>query len=377
MKNFYLSFAFLLGCMSFYFFTNIGVPIPVFLIILCISPLFLIKNIKNFIYLYSLLILAALQIFFTLTPFNEYFFRKIIGITLFCYGFYLAKYLFSENYIKYVRYSLVVTFLYALYSAPSYLLGYQNFLIPGTCQDNNISPFGLLRCSTFGEGNYFGTYSALMGILFIGNIRMLSIALICSLISFSPIPIFVNIYLFITKFNCKLKNIIYILLIILSLFFSVLFFIYGLELIPLSIKEAWDSPMSSVSERLEFIRSSFLMFLDHPLFGVGFGQFGNVLTQFTNFEHLEKNTINGFIRYIPNNFYAETMAEQGLCGLLFAFYFFRKLYDSYTGLLGKRELMFLVLLLLITVPTLYQIVLGVILGILSSRKVKMISNSSS
>jgi hypothetical protein len=376
MKNFYLSFAFLLGCMSFYFFNDIAIPIPVFIIISCIYPLFLIKHIKDFTYLYLLLTLAALQIFFNLTPLNEYFLRKIIGITLFCYAFYLTKNLFSQNYIKYVKYSLVITFLYALYSAPSYLLGYQNFLIPGTCPDNNISPFGLLRCSTFGEGNYFGTYSALMGILFVGNIRMLSIAMICSLISFSPIPIFVNTYLFISRLSFKLKNILYILLIILILIFSLLFFIYGLKLIPLSMKEAWESPMSSVSERLEFISSSFLMFLDHPLFGIGFGQFGNALPQFTIFEHFVRNTESGF-RYIPNNFYAETIAEQGLFGLIFALYFFRKLYDSYTGLLGKRELVFLVLLLLITVPTLYQIVMGVILGILSSGKANMVSNSTS
>lgn len=377
MKKSYFSFAILIMTMSLYFHNIIAIPLPAFILILCIYPSYIYKNIKNFSYLYLLLFLAIVQIFINLTPFNEYFLRKIIGAILFCYAYYLTKDLFSQDYIKYVKYSLVITFLYALYSAPSYLFGYQNFLIPGTCADNNISPFGLLRCSTFGEGNYFGTYSALMGILFFGNVRLLSIALLCSLISLSPIPIFVNIYLFYSKYRLKLKFTFYILLIFLFLISFVFYFIYGLDLVPLSLKESWDSPLSSVSERLEFIRSGFLMFIDYPIFGIGFGQYGIALPQFTNFEHLVRNTESGFIRYIPNNFYAEIISEQGLFGVIFAFYFFINLYKSYNGQLKKCEFILLVLLLLITVPTIYQIVLGIIFGILSSRKVNLISKPTS
>lgn len=376
MKKYYFTLSLLFVTMSFYFLTDIGIPIPALVLILCIYPSFIAKNIKNFSYLYLILFICALQIVFNLTPFNEYFLRKVIGVILFCYAYYLSKNLFSGYYIKYLKYSLLITFLYALYSSPSYLFGYQNYLIPGTCPDNNISPFGLLRCSTFGEGNYFGTYSALMGILFIGEVRWLFIALICSLISLSPIPIFVNVYLFYSKLNYKIKSILILFFTILIIIFIGLYFIHGLDLIPPSIKDSWDSPLSSVSERLEFIRSSFLMFMDYPLFGVGFGQFGNALPQFTNFDHLARNTEGGFIRYIPNNFYAETISEQGLFGLIFAFYFLWKLCQSYNGQLGKREFILLVMILLMTVPTLYQIVLGIIFGVLSSGKVNLMSKST-
>jgi hypothetical protein len=291
--------------------------------------------------------------------------NKLMAIFIFIIILSFITSYYNKKYDVIIYYSFIITLIYGLYSSLSYILGYQQYLIPGTCGDNNLSPLGHLRCSTFGEGNYYGGYISLVALILYGQKWFLPLSLLAAFISFSPTPIFICIYLMLrSKIPGKFFLItlqISCAIVIFITFFNYYFLEFSL------IKNIFgDSETSSFWERLEFIRSGFSMSFDNTLLGVGFGQFGYHLSSYSDYNHLINNANSGF-RYIPNSNISEIISEQGLYGLVLYFYILYRLFNLNHPLLNRFELVIIFIFIGLTMPTLFQIVVAALLGVIIAK----------
>lgn len=216
------------------------VPFIIFKIIFNIKANY--RSFLIWIPLYTLL--SVIQIIFIEKIDLYTFIVKYLTIVSFVLFFYLSQQLYSKRYDKYIIFSLVISSIYGVYSAFSYILAYDNYLIPGTCEANNINNFGLLRCATFGEGNYFGNYLALISILFADRKKVLYLTFTMSLIAFSPIPIFLIFYLLSKKYINTVSYIFFIIIIVMILYYFI---------DHKNILATIESQTSSFGERLEFL----------------------------------------------------------------------------------------------------------------------------
>jgi len=295
------------------------------------------------------------------------FARKLAGILIFVGTFSVYLNHYSQKYDKYYYISLSFVIAYAVYSAPSYILGYQSYLIPGTCGITNLSELGHLRCATFGEGNYFGGYLALLILIFANSPKFMALAFIGVVISWSPTSILVFAYCscrvisrrIITGQNRSLMAggvILFILILSIALKYQDIFEIFSNA-----------SDRSSLGERSEFIRSALAMWIDYPLAGVGFGNFGYNLADYTVLSQLFERTIFEESRFIPNSNIAEFLSEQGLIGFCFYIYILRLVSNIDHPIFGRIEIIFLLLFIGIAMPTFFQIIVAALLGTLASK----------
>jgi len=84
---------------------------------------------------------------------------------------------------------------------------------------------------------------------------------------------------------------------------------------------------SSVGARLEMWKSSFLIFKENPIFGIGEGNFKE-----GNIELINKGLINSYVGHFnhPHGEYITTIVEQGIVGLIvLLFLFFSPLFKCY------------------------------------------------
>lgn len=360
---------FLILILPLYFKLPGGLQLPLFGFFACFFYAIksLLRNVKNFRLIIFYSALTIIQI--SLSPIISYdaFARKLAAIFVFIgtYSIFLTYY--NQKYDKYLLISFGLVIAYAIYSAPSYILGYQNYLIPGTCGINNISDIGHLRCSTFGEGNYFGGYVALLLLIYQRSSKFMILGFIGAIITWSPTPILIYFYsiykLIINKFWKKQP----------AVTISSNILMLGLVLITLlnfqNIIELFSdiSERSSLGERFEFIRAGLFMWIDHPLLGVGFGNFGYHLPEYTFFSHLIDRTLYEDSRFIPNNNITEFLSEQGLIGFCFYIYILNEVRKISHPIFSRVEIVILVLLIGLTMPTFFQIIIAALFGILIAK----------
>ena len=244
-------------------------------------------------------------------------------------------------------------------------------MVFGTCEPYNLSEIGLLRCATFGEGNYFGAYLGFISILFYNSRNILQILPIGLLISFSPPSTLIYLYVLMKKFRyesfvCMGVVCVAFVLIILYLLcdynISEFFFPNGV------------SQTSSTGERLEFIAASVRMFLDYPIAGVGIGQFGMNLDKYTDFSHFLNNIFLDDKRYIANSNIFELLSELGVFGLLFYMYILFNLKAIGSPGLTKIEVVILVIFNGVFNPTIFSVINGLMIGILSNKNLLLLMN---
>ena len=336
-----------------------GFTIAYLLLPFVIIKIILNKNINYcsfliWIPLYALL--SFIQIIFISDIDLNVFGIKLLTIFSFIAFFYFSQKFYCKYYDKYIIISLILTSIYAVYAAFSYLLVYNNYLIPGTCGISNINQYGILRCSTFGEGNYFGNYLALVSILYADRSRILCVTFLISLIAFSPIPIVLILYLLVRN---HIKNQYFIFIIILI---YLIYYVSNTE----QILAAIYSETSSFGERCEFIRSAIAMAMDHLLLGVGLGQYGFNLPYYTNFQHLIQMQLSG-VRFIPNNNFSELFSEQGIFGILFFWFYLKSFRYGFIGNLSHIPITILIILIGSAMPTLYLVYVSVLTGCISCK----------
>jgi O-antigen ligase len=247
-------------------------------------------------------------------------------------------------------------------------------LIPGTAIKGNLSPLGIFRAGTFGEGNYLGTYLVLIALLFPRNLIILIFSLIVSLISFSPIPIFIisililHIHFFHKYISARNIKKLYFVLFIIPFIFAISIFpqIIHDYLFNYSNADALNLRTSSI-ERTDFIVAGFKMWLTHPLIGIGYGQFSEHLSEYTNLSYLIVNSID--YRYIANNNIIEILSEEGILTIIYYIYAISQTSNDF--LKNKAIHTPIILIVLgIAMPSFFQIVIAVFIGIFKSPNYK-------
>jgi hypothetical protein len=355
-------FIILILLLPIYFKNNFNFTFGYLLLPFIILNVLLFKDVKlesSLIWIILYTVFAFIQLIFIEKIDFKIFGIKYLTIISFIIYFHVARNLYSIKYDKFIIISLVVCSIYGVYAAFSYMFSYDNYLIPGTCAISNINEFGILRCSTFGEGNYFGNYLALLSILYADKRKILYLTFAMSLIAFSPIPIIIILYLLIKKY---INTLIY-LIIILSLTYII--YVFNTD----KILGSLYSETSSFGERTEFIISAIRMGFDQIFLGVGLGQYGNNLPFYTNYQHLIQLQFES-VRFIPNNNIAELFSEQGIFGLLFFGYYLKYFSNGHISKIPAIYILIMIVLLGSAMPTLYLIYVSVLTGCIS-RKMKL------
>lgn len=352
-----------------YFSNEIGLQIPLIGFLICY--LYLFKSIiinREFIFIILIyLILALIQYLFLQDLVFDVFFRKMAAILVFIGTFSIFYEFYNEKYDKYFLASLIFVILYGIYSAFSYIFGYDEYLISGTCATNNLTEFGLLRCSTFGEGNYLGGYLSLMILIFSRYALFMWLCLLGALIAWSPVPFLVYTYtvvkIIIVKYGVEAYKYKSVMILFALIFAATAFWNYHIILENFSNTSA----RSSLGERTEFIRAGFNMWIDHPLIGVGLGNYGDRLPEYTFLTHLFERTIYEDSRFIANNNIIEFLAEQGIFGFLFYVFILNRVSAGEHYLFNRKEIIGLMLLIGFAMPTFFQIIVAALLGTFSAK----------
>jgi len=358
-------FSVFLISLPIYFNTAIGVYIPVLLLVIALPVLaFKIKYSEIRVYLLYYAVLACLQLtFLRSTIILSYYILKLGSIYLFLFSYAVCRSCYiSDKHEKILMVSFYLSLSYALYAAFSYMLGYQNYLIPGTGGSNNLSGIGHLRCGTFVEGNYYGGYLAILALILYSRKKSIIPIIFASFIPISPLPFILIIYLLVRNYLAARKRIIAV---ISACAFLVL--VYCLTHLENTLKYNIDniSEASSIGERLEFIRAGLAMWIDKPFLGYGLGQFGEKLPDYSVLEHMLIRVSTQSFRYIANNNIAEILSEQGIAGMIPYFLILRSIARVKINNLSRTEVYCFFIILGMTMPTFYQVIVGALLGILA------------
>jgi hypothetical protein len=329
--------------------------IPTAAVILASTLLLSNKKIKSFIFLtlpFTFLVIS--QLIFLHIQNYQAFISKVFMVYVFYLSYFFARNYLNSDSIKIIKSSFFIVFIYALFSGLSYILNYSNFLPPFNCPENNLSQLGILRCATFGEGNYFGNY--LVMVMLILNVNIFFI-FIMTLISFSPGSFIGFIQLLLAKIiPSNFRN-----------YFNYFTLFAGPIIIYCLLDFFLENypETSSVVERWSFVKSAFYMFADSPFIGVGIGQFGYQLENYSDLNHIIDSTNQG-VRFIPNNVIAEIFSEQGIFGfiiLLPGLFKFFNIKDEFT----RSDKLIFLFSLFSACPTLYQVFLGFMFGIYTNK----------
>jgi O-antigen ligase len=243
-----------------------------------------------------------------------WFTMKYFSILLCFLTFFVISQRHALESLVALKLSILLTVIFGIFSAPAYIFDYQSLLPFGICETNNIFLLsGHLRCSTFGEGNYLGIFLTTILIIFHTKKSVFFLCLVGIIISMSKIALVILCYLLIRKFLRLPLFGVFIGAIAFLLFFVDADFV-GSVLLGNELPER-----SSAGERLEFARIGLRMFLDNPVIGVGAGQYHVYLSDYTKFPHLLEGVSIPGLRFIPNNVFAEILAEFGTLGIFIYF----------------------------------------------------------
>lgn len=356
---------FIFGCViiscPLYFITPIGLPLSTIVFVIAIPFLFNGNVLRDkYIWLGLCFIPIALFQWLMLEVRVDVLLSKLLAILLFYMGLSISREHFTEQSFRLIRYTFYFVFVYSVVISLSYFFNYEQFIIPANCGENNLSPIGLLRCGTFGEGNYYGHYITIISVMFFYSRFVLTMAFLASLISYSPTAILIVLSLLILTFVRRSRNAIFLIAIFLLVLVCLSVYIFYDAIVVLA-----ESPMTSFTERSEFIRAGFHMFVNNLLIGVGLGQYGSNIGNYTNFEHLLEGYNLG-VRYIPNNVFAETFSEQGIVGIMLLLPIFSRLSVTLPKIYSVSIPLLVILVDSLTMPTLYLTCFSVLIGILIS-----------
>ena len=319
---------------------------------------------SKIIYVVMILILISAQL--ATLAFSErqvnfsWFAMKYILIAM-CFSLLIivTKLKYELSYF-YLRFSLVTSVILGLALAPSYIFFGQSVSEFGICSSNNLFLFtGHLRCSTFGEGNYFGIYLSTILLLFHRNNWIILLCTIGMCISMSKTGIFILGYILIRKF-LKIPFIVMAF----TIFIIFLAFIEQQHIHSLITGEGIPQ-RTSFGERLEFIRIGIRAFLDHPFFGVGAGQFHLIIAEYTDFPHLLSGSNMPTVRFISNNITIELLSEFGLIGFLVFLILLLSLSKSIERVnkFSRTENLFIIMVIGLAQPTFFILSNFVIYGV--------------
>ena len=289
-----------------------------------------------------------------------------------CFFIYILFSNVSSDYsVAYVKAPLILSVVFALFVAPSYMLNYTPLLPPGICERNNLHFLtGHLRCGSFGEGNYFGLYLMIIAIAFHRFRHIYFLCLVGIFISSSTIALFVIIYLGLRfLFGVPFYVMATVGLLVIS------YIIFNQDILEMLVTGKGLPQRTSFGERLEFIRIGFRIFLDHPIVGVGAGQYGKYVGDYTDFPHLIEGSKYLDIRFISNNVIVEFLSEFGVIGFLMYLCVIYALTSklSHLNKFTKLENLMLLLLMSTAQPTFFilsnMLIFGLIVAKGSNRNV--------
>ena len=138
------------------------------------------------------------------------------------------------------------------------------------------------------------------------------------------------------RYNNILSKILIYLMAILAVLFSVNYALNNTHILDKVTNYQYylDTRGSSVAERLATINTCFAMFLQRPILGIGFGNFGWYLDKFCTSPYLVY-VAGG--KFQPNNLYFQILAELGIVGISIYFILIFRILKKINLELNKEE----------------------------------------
>lgn len=265
--------------------------------------------------------------------------------TFFISGFFLSKKL---SLVKYWVYGAVLASIYSWYLFISTALDLPYLKLFGM-EAVPQSLFGIIRCGTFKEGNFFGMFLLLSSVLafYLKRTRMgifLMITIITTFSTISLISAFIFLLFQVRKFFLRKKTLLF-LLIISPLTIVLFIFIQTTTFYKNNIYAKIMEPSNKMSmrnlskvDRVLTARIAYKIGVNNPILGVGPYNYGLHYDKYNDFtKYIINNnewSLNYFKRInkraIPNNIYFEVWAEYGIVGFcLFVIFLLKILYTAF------------------------------------------------
>lgn len=244
----------------------------------------------------------------------------VMNVFLFALG-YRATNLRPALILRFWLLGMATSALYLIYCMISLTLTGEAIMLPGIERHQlaNFGPIIVSRSGTFEEGNFGGLYFLLSAVLaYLGKQPLfLALAVLALIITKSTSAYFGAIAVFGFSILLRRKYRVIALpalgLLIASVYAISMYF---------ASEGKFQEDNSSGAVRLNEVMTSLEMFKEHVFFGVGLGRYG-FLYYFYHWNPAV-DALTSSDRHIPNNIYAELLAETGLVGTLcFALFWLR------------------------------------------------------
>jgi O-antigen ligase len=248
-------------------------------------------------------------------------------------SFFLSFKIFVKDikYLRYFVYGALIAVAYGWYIFLSSALKLPYFKLPGMEEEPQML-YGIVRCGTFKEGNYFGLFLVLSSSIafYLKKTKTAFVLLISVVITMSTVSIISSVFLLLFYYRNKFLNLKFIIIIIpitIVLFFIISktdFYkisIYG-KLFD-SVKTVTNKNYSKI-ERTVTASAAYYMGFSNPFLGVGPSNYGVHYDHFNYFKkivrqrdyYLDKRMLRKNERAIPNNVYLEVWSEYGVLGFI-------------------------------------------------------------
>lgn len=249
------------------------------------------------------------------------------------------------KYLKYWVYGALVAVGYGWYIFGSTALRLPYLKLPGM-EEEPQSLYGIIRCGTFKEGNFFGLFLVLSASisLYLKKIKTAFVFLVSVTITMSTISIISSIFLLAYYYRKRFLNLKFYIIVIPFALISMFFFsktdfyrvnVYGKLFDP--VKKVTNKNYSKI-ERTVTASAAFYMGLGNPVFGVGPSNYGVHYDHYNYYkkivterhDYVDNAMLRKYERAIPNNVYLEIWSEYGIIGfIVFLFFLLSILFTSY------------------------------------------------
>jgi hypothetical protein len=297
-------------------------------------------------------LIVTLSFIFNIWWYYDYFPKKIpfrinrVGDSFIrlCYfylcicAFFVSFKIFSKDirYLKYWLYGAVIAALYGWYIFLSSAIKLPYLKLPGM-EEEPQNYYGIIRCGTFKEGNFFGLFLVLSSSIafYLRKTKTAFLLLISVAITMSTISIISSIILLMFYYRKKFLSPRFLVLLLPILLISLFIFsktdfykvnVYGKLFDP--VKKVTDKNYSKI-ERTITASAAYYMGISNPFFGVGPANYGIHYDRFNYYrkivkerqDYLDKKMLRKNERAIPNNVYLEIWSEYGIFGFFVFFAF--------------------------------------------------------
>ncbi len=235
------------------------------------------------------------------------------------------------KYLKYWIYGALIAAVYGWYIFISSAVKIPYLKLPGM-EPEPQSLYGIIRCGTFKEGNFFGLFLVMSASIafYLKKIKTAFFLLISIVVTMSTISIISSIFLLMFYYRKKFWNLKFISL-VMPIVLIALFTFSKTDFYKMNVYGKLFDPVNKVTnknyskiERTVTASAAYYMGLGNPFLGVGPSNYGvhynyynyykKIVTQRHNY--IDKKMLRTNERAIPNNVYLEIWAEYGILGFL-------------------------------------------------------------